>query len=56
MQLQAVPRLETIDPKVFRNEYYTPQKPVVIRILQGTGLPITNGIGIISSNWWASNV
>ena len=27
MQLQAVPRLETIDPQVFRNEYYKPQKP-----------------------------
>jgi hypothetical protein len=33
MQLQAVPRLETIDPQVFRDEYYKPQKPVVIRDL-----------------------
>ena len=33
MQLQAVPRLETIDPQVFRDEYYHPQKPVVIKDL-----------------------
>jgi hypothetical protein len=33
MQLQAVPKLETIDPQMFRDEYYHPQKPVVIRDL-----------------------
>lgn len=33
MQLQAVPVVETIDPQVFRNEFYVPQKPVVIKSL-----------------------
>ncbi|HEU4470893.1 MAG TPA: cupin-like domain-containing protein [Flavisolibacter sp.] len=33
MQLQAIPEFETIDPQVFRNEFYLPQKPVVIKDL-----------------------
>ena len=33
MQLQAVPVFETIDPQVFRDEFYNPQKPVVIKDL-----------------------
>jgi len=31
MQLQAVPRIETIDPQSFRDEYYNPNLPVVIK-------------------------
>jgi hypothetical protein len=31
MQLQAVPTFETLDPQVFKDEFYTPQIPVVIR-------------------------
>ncbi len=33
MQLQAIPEFETIDPQVFRDEFYLPQKPVVIKNL-----------------------
>ena len=33
MQLQAVPVVERIDPKVFREEFYQPQKPLVIKSL-----------------------
>src|SRR3954463_8714961 len=33
MQLQAIPQFEKIDPRVFREEFYKPQKPVVIRNL-----------------------
>lgn len=33
MELQAIPVVDTIDPKRFREEFYTPQKPVVIRSL-----------------------
>ncbi|MFL5811637.1 MAG: cupin-like domain-containing protein, partial [Flavisolibacter sp.] len=33
MQLQPVPIFETLDPEVFRTEFYTPQKPVVIKSL-----------------------
>lgn len=33
MQLQAVPVLETIDAQAFRDEFYTPQKPVVLKNL-----------------------
>jgi hypothetical protein len=33
MDLQAIPQFETIDPRVFREEFYKPQKPVVIRNL-----------------------
>jgi len=33
MQLRPVPIFETLDPEVFRTEFYTPQKPVVIKSL-----------------------
>ena len=33
MQLQEVPVYETIDPQVFHDNFYVPQKPVVIRDL-----------------------
>lgn len=33
MQLQAIPTFERIDPKVFKEEFYTPQRPVVIKNL-----------------------
>ena len=33
MQLQAIPVLDTIDPQEFRDEFYHPQKPVVLRQL-----------------------
>ncbi|HEX2609206.1 MAG TPA: cupin-like domain-containing protein [Flavisolibacter sp.] len=33
MQLQPIPRYDTIDPQVFFSDYYTPQKPVVIKDL-----------------------
>ncbi|MFN2457757.1 MAG: cupin-like domain-containing protein [Chitinophagaceae bacterium] len=33
MQLQPVPVYEGIDPKTFRDEFYLPQKPVVIKSL-----------------------
>ncbi|MGZ3937536.1 MAG: cupin-like domain-containing protein, partial [Flavisolibacter sp.] len=33
MQLQAVPVFEKMDPKQFRNEFYEPQKPVVMKDL-----------------------
>lgn len=33
MQLQAVPTFEQIEPQQFRDEFYMPQKPVVIRSL-----------------------
>ena len=33
MQLQAVPTFENIDPQTFQNEFYEPQKPVIIKSL-----------------------
>src|SRR5215210_8054495 len=33
MQLQAIPVFENIDRGIFRDEFYLPQKPVVIRKL-----------------------
>ena len=33
MQLQAVPTFEQLDPQVFKDEFYTPQKPVVLKSL-----------------------
>ena len=33
MQLQAVPTFERLDPQVFKDEFYTPQKPVVLKSL-----------------------
>ena len=33
MQLQAVPTFETLDPQVFKDKFYGPQKPVVIKSL-----------------------
>jgi hypothetical protein len=31
MQLQAIPEFEHIDPQLFKDEFYLPQKPVVIK-------------------------
>jgi hypothetical protein len=36
MQLQSVPVFDEIDPKTFREEFYIPQKPVVIKNLAKT--------------------
>ena len=33
MQLQAIPVVESIEPLQFKDEFYTPQKPVVIKDL-----------------------
>src|SRR5215208_2001842 len=33
MELQAIPEFETIDPQVFKAEFYAAQKPVVIKDL-----------------------
>jgi len=33
MQLQSIPEFEAIDPQVFRDEFYLPQKPVVLKNL-----------------------
>ena len=33
MQLQAIPEFGTIDPQVFKDEFYDPQKPVVLKNL-----------------------
>ena len=33
MQLQAVPTFDAIDPLVFHNQFYEPQKPVVLKNL-----------------------
>ena len=33
MQLQVIPEFENVDPRVFREDFYSPQKPVVIKNL-----------------------
>lgn len=33
MQLQAIPEFRTIDPQVFHDEFYIPQKPVILKDL-----------------------
>jgi hypothetical protein len=47
MQLNSIPVFENIDPYVFKDQFYNPQKPVVIKSLANNGRPTPSGTGII---------
>ena len=51
MQLKPVTMVDTIEPSDFKNKFYLPGVPIVIKNLSKKGQLTASGTGIILNNW-----